>query len=288
MSIFTAKTNIDLLWDVLLEEPVIKNTTRAKKEMMYTALNNNIQKFYEKEKNNYPDLISLNKTFLSQMLKVLRSDSVITKNTNINTNITKPQNNELYKVEDIQARRQQEFQQNLANRQNEFDSSMTFNRPPVPNFAEKIEDEKIKGMDELIAKTVAQRNFEISQIHNQDVSQNNSQDPIKYIKIDQSRTIPITEDIIELTDQKKHDPKKLSWSNEVEVNYIEPYYKEVNNENILNKFKKIPFEEKLSNYSQEYNVMLTKMNSMDLKIDLLTEHVNKILNLCKENNLKIN
>lgn len=284
MSTFTAKTNIDLLWDVLLEEPIIKNTTRTKKEMMYSALNNNIQKFYEKEKNNYSDLISLNKTFLSQMLKVLRSDSAVTKN----TNIAKPANNELYKVEDIQARRQQEFQQNLADRQHEFDNAITFNRPPVPNFAEKIEDEKIKGMDELIAKTVAQRNFEISQIHNQDVSTKNSQDPIKYIKIDQSRTIPITEDIIELTNQKKPDPKKLSWSNEVEVNYIEPYYKEVNNENILNKFKKIPFEEKLSNYSQEYNSLLTKMNSMDLKIDLLTEHVNKILNLCKENNLKIN
>jgi len=284
MSTFTAKTNIDLLWDVLLEEPIIKNTTRAKKEMMYSALNNNIQKFYEKEKNNYSDLISLNKTFLSQMLKVLRSDSAVTKN----TNISKPANNELYKVEDIQARRQQEFQQNLADRQHEFDNAITFNRPPVPNFAEKIEDEKIKGMDELIAKTVAQRNFEISQIHNQDVLPNNSQDPIKYIKIDQSRTVPITEDIIELTNQKKPEAKKLSWSNDVEVNYIEPYYKEVNNENILNKFKKIPFEEKLSNYSQEYNSLLTKMNSMDLKIDLLTEHVNKILNLCKENNLKIN
>jgi hypothetical protein len=250
---FLSKNNSNLLWEILSDEPIIKNTSKAKQELVYEAFNINLSYFYKKEKDNNNNLISLNKKFLSQMLKVLRNDS------NQPTNQTK----QLYKAEDIQAQRQQMFEYELSQKRNEFETSMTMSKPPALDFTEKIEDEKIKGMDELIARTIAQRNFDISQINTPIVNENwlNRQDTysrtntnaqnnkeMRYIKIEDNVPVQaIQNDIIDLSipdfieENKINTSKKISWNNSDEIKYFETNDIIDNNDNsdIFSKLKKI-------------------------------------------------
>jgi hypothetical protein len=263
---FISKHNSNLLWEILSDEPIIKNTSKAKQDLVYEAFNTNLLYFYEKEKNTNSNnsLVSLNKRFLSQMLKVLRND---VRQPTQQTNQTK----QLYKAEDIQAQRQQMFDHELSLKRNEFESSIMREKPPVPDFTEKIEDEKIKGMDELIARTIAQRNFDISQINTpiinekwlkpQDTSSRankngNTQNmqtnqEMRYIKIEDSVPAQIIKnDIIDLSipDFTSNSSKKISWNNHDEIKYFEENDIVENNDNpdIFSKLKKIVIPEALN------------------------------------------
>ena len=72
---FLSKQNKQVLWEVILDEPTIKNITNEEKDILYQSFSNNILIFYENEKgNNSIDLISLNKKFLVQMIKMIRTN----------------------------------------------------------------------------------------------------------------------------------------------------------------------------------------------------------------------
>jgi len=215
---FISKENIELLWDVLLDEPIIKGISKTNQDVVYNAFHKNMFTFFEKEKYHNYDLITMNKKFLTQVLKALRHENIKEKH--------------IYKVEDIQSERQAMFEKQLAQKKADFESSILVNKPPVPNFTERLEEDKIKGMDELIAKTIAQRNFDISPMNitseteqwlksqETTVKLKKQQDSveevreIKYIKIENE--VPnynIDNEIVELT----KDSKKISWREENEV-----------------------------------------------------------------------
>jgi hypothetical protein len=70
------------------------------------------------------------------------------------------------KIEDIHAERLNAFEKGLAEKKNDFLSAMTVSVPEIPKFSDNSLDEPIGGaMEELIARTLAQRNFEIESIH---------------------------------------------------------------------------------------------------------------------------
>jgi hypothetical protein len=296
---FVSKKNIDLLWEILSEQSIIKNTDKTKKEMIYDAFTYNLIYFYEKEKNEGTNasLISLNKKFLTQMLKVLHNE--------IN-NITKIKEKAkpIYKAEDIAASRQEQFEKQLAQKRSEFETAVTIVKPPVLDFSEKIEDEKIKGMDELIAKTVAQRNFDISQINvpivnekwlkpqetnvklektnkNERIEQKSTpllmrnNNEMRYIKIEDSLPNNIVKnEIIELPDQNAHNKlknilnnKKISWNNSNEIKYFEENEIIDNDESsyILSKLKKVKENEQNEQNEQNEIILHLKEDNTFLK-----------------------
>lgn len=281
---FISKQNINLLWEVLLDEPTIKHITQEEITQLHIVFSNNVSIFNENTKHtNNPDLTQLNKTFLGQMIRMIRA--------NATTNA--------YKVEDIQAQRQQQFEHQLAQKRNDFESSMTLTKPPLPNFTEKIEDEKIKGMDELIAKTVAQRNFDISQINMNPTNTdwlNPQQTSIKIkIQEDISNSTPI--EIVELP---KTNSKKLSWNdnknetkvfdkNEAIINNNTPINRAPlieTNFSILNKLKKVADHPSLSilpieapSKNDDYAELKEKMNTLELKMDTILDSINKLFEI---------
>ena len=280
MNTFTSKENIDLLWEILLEEPILKNVSIGKQKLVYNALYTNISSFFDKEKHESLDLVTLNKIFLGEMVKILRNNkSEIIEKENIK-----------FKVEDIHAERKNIFEKDLEKRKNDLETYITL-KPPIPDFTEKIEDAKIKGMEELIAKTVAQRNFDISQIN----TKINAEDWLKpqetSIKTNNLKnTVKIEEkvnndnEVIELSSIPSR--KKITWSKDNDVKYFDSNSEEIP---ILNKLKKI--NDPLSQLSNDVIILKDKLENMDKKINETSSSLNKILQLINDikykNNLKV-
>lgn len=312
---FLSKENIELLWDVLLDEPVVKSISNSKRGQIYNVFYTNVFTFFDKEKIKQHDLITLNKTFLSQILKAFRQEPGFIKDKD--KQIDKPIDKPIYKVEDIHSERQTIFEKQLAQKKADFESSLLVNKPPVPNFTEKIEQDKIKGMDELIARTVAQRNFDISPMNITSESEQwlkpqetsvklkqpkeEIQEPteLKYIKIEkQAASYNIQNDVTELSLPFSLPSKKLTWSKENEVRYIEEY-KELKEPkepkepkmnslllnsfdngmpssfNILDKLKKI--ETNTIYDTNKVDLLENKVEKMHLQIDELSKKLDKIL-----------
>ena len=198
----------------------------------------NIQYFYKNVTETHgpesnPDnlqLVSLNKRFLTMMLKMMKNE---TKQATIEP--TKK-----YKIEDIQSERQKTFESQLNQKKHEFEQYNTPKKPPVPNFADTIENEKIKNIDELISQTISQRNFDIQ--------------PLKYIQIQEPVPNNFNKEIIEL-------PPVTTATSEI---------------SILQKFKTInQYQPPLIN--EEVNLK-TKIEVLEEKIDKIYSIIENIYN----------
>ena len=70
-----------------------------------------------------------------------------------------------YRSEDLKAERLDFFDKQLSQKRQEFESAITLKKPSPPIFEDsKMLDKPISNMEELIAQTMAQRNFDISNI----------------------------------------------------------------------------------------------------------------------------
>jgi WD40 repeat protein len=73
--------------------------------------------------------------------------------------------NSSYRNEDLKAERLDFFDKQLNQRRQEFESAITLKKPAPPIFEDsKMLDKPISNMEELIAQTMAQRNFDMSNI----------------------------------------------------------------------------------------------------------------------------
>lgn len=80
-----------------------------------------------------------------------------------NTSLQSP--NSSYRNEDLKAERLDFFDKQLNQKRQEFESAITLKKPVPPIFEDsKMLDKPISNMEELIAQTMAQRNFDISNI----------------------------------------------------------------------------------------------------------------------------
>ena len=145
-----------------------------------------------------------------------------------------------YKIEDIQSERQKTFESQLNQRKQEFEKYNTPKKPPVPNFADNLDNEKIKNIDELISQTISQRNFDIQ--------------PLKYIQIQEPVPNNFNKEIIELSP----------------VTPVTPVTNEIS---ILQKLKTI--NEPVLN--EDFNLK-TKLETLEEKIDKIYNIIQNIYN----------
>jgi hypothetical protein len=304
---FNTNKNIELLWEVLLDETHVKSMSDMERKKLYELFNNHRKIFYEKEKESTSSLVIMNKKFLSFFIQFVNSkikDNSQLQNSTMNSSI----NSNVYKKEDIQIQKQNKFQKDLAAKKMDFENTMNHNKPPELDFSEKIEETKIKGMDELIAKTIEQRNYEISQIHNNSYNNsdlipeqwlktslkkdnnpivNNQNTTFKQIKIED--LIPIDHEVINLPNEKK-----ITWNDSNEIKY---FYKndilmnenQINsnneiNTNILHKLKKIEpimninidVKTEILQIKNEMIQFFKKVNGLEKQIETIHNTLNKI------------
>jgi hypothetical protein len=183
---FLSSDNIILIWKV------VSKTKNISKEQLNSNMkeyykNNNINQILTKEQ-----LINTNKAYISNFKK------------NISTNVEpleKPNivDNTLYTFEEIQNKKREQFNNELNKKQKEFSSMNQVVIPPPLKFNEDI-DKPISEMEELIAKTIAERTLDIESIQKKMEPSIRTEMPIK-IKIDKSN----------LNLEEKH----ISWKDEM-------------------------------------------------------------------------
>jgi hypothetical protein len=319
---FSNKQNINLLWDVLLDELNMKTNGNLLVNNVRAVFESNINPFIARINPN-SNLMELNKLFLGQvviavnrlfpnlkqiqqMKKISISDEVL------------ELEQEPYKVEDIQASRQSEFEKQMQQKRHEFESIALLQKPKELDFTDKNNDGKITEMQALIAETIAKRNFEVEQFQiinntnlnsesetwlqptntsvksekqtaNKSALLNSEQRKTKYINDLQGNNKKVTWDT-ETTTETDTDTPQLN-NIELVVNEINNNYSNnvINNSsnnsnNIFNKLKKIPAiqqQQEQKQQSIEINInqqVLDKISDLNTKFDTLIALMNQLVN----------
>jgi len=304
---FLTKANVQLLWEVIIDDDLFKNQSKEIVSQINNIFYNNLRGFHEIEKNNFTNLMNMNKKFIGFILN--QSYNII----NFNKKSTKSQ--PLITSADLQSERISKFEKDLSEKQTEFSNAMSLPVPPVPKFQDDKLDEPISEIELEIKKVLDQRNYDIEQLNktlsntnadswlkpqetsvkndkltpppiNKSISNNSNNsnnNSIKYIKIDNQNienTI-IKKDIIDL-EPKKH----ITWKDNVENENISLTIFEDNDNdnynetNIFKKLKKIPTDvipEKTSGVqiSDRMDILEDKIEGLYSKLDIILQILQK-------------
>ena len=237
---FVKEYNIELLWEILLDEP-FKNVPKEGLYNMRQHFNNELKLFYNTQLNDSKsnatiNLMELNRSFLSKVVNNMPNKS---QQQQQQQQPPQQQPQQLYKAEDLQADRMSQFETQLSQKRQEFESAITLKKPPVPTFSDSSKSEHIpiNDMEALIAETLAQRNYDISQIQKSANGTNatnwlkpsetsikaenldKNETAIKYIKIGREQLPALTNEIVDINEQtfvqnQKKTNKKISWDDE--------------------------------------------------------------------------
>ena len=310
---FLNKQNIGLLWEVLIDDDLFKNKPKELINQIANTFNQNLRGFYEAEKNNSNNLMSMNKKFIASMLSY--SYGIITnlnKIQNQNQGQQQLQNKnkvsrDLITSSELQTERISQFEKELSQKQNEFTNAMTLPVPPTPKFSDNNLDVPISEMELEIKKVLDQRNYDIEQVSknlnkstadswlkpqetslksekpttiNKPIinSNSNNQNKLKYIKIDNENieNNVIKKDIIDLN-QKKN----ITWGENENINF-QIIEEESDDDNIFKKLKKItPQSDDLSNNNNNNNIN-SRLNILEDKLEALNAKMDLIINLLSQ------
>ena len=148
---FLTETNAQMIWDIMQESSVYNDVEYQDKIEIRKHFVQNMRAFYEQKGKGIPHLIEQNKLFISAALNEYRAKE-------------KPFKKEAYTVKEIQAERVSQFDKDLEKRRNDFENSIATPKPRVPVFSDEM-DKPISEMSALVARAMAEREKEITQIH---------------------------------------------------------------------------------------------------------------------------
>lgn len=152
MEQFKSKQNLQLLWDVLLDELQLTNSNQKMIINIKSIFDSNISPFMNKS-NQMTPLIQLNKIFLSQVVLAVNRLFPQTKKIKIyhESNYDTIVDDVLYTHEDIQEKRRTEFDIELDKKRGELDQYMNINKPLPIDFSDKpVNNNNSKTIEELI------------------------------------------------------------------------------------------------------------------------------------------
>jgi hypothetical protein len=139
MSLYIHPENQTLLWNTLQKNPKFQNLTINKQEW-FSGI---IRAFYEKIQYLPPltaqDLLQINRQTISYMMEEINTLMV-----------DRPKFAESKKVVS-----------DFNTRQQEYESALKPKLPPIADFSEKISDDVIQNMDELIQQQIRQRDYDV-------------------------------------------------------------------------------------------------------------------------------
>jgi hypothetical protein len=241
---FYNNSNAEVIWEVLFENsPNFPITKKHFSQLMYD--------FNESEKHKpVQSLYYLNTTFLKMLHQQQQQALNTTSNTSSNIKLNIQDQilpnydvKELITVEELHAGRMSQFEKDMSKKQAEFKNMMSTSIPDLPNFEDKKDEPIGSEMEQLIANTMKQRQFDIEQIYSSESTNSIIPSPIQ---------------------KHSHEPKKqISWANEDTNIEIEP----VKSESIFSRLKlEEPTTQMVSLVDDPIMNMLIQINS---KLDKL-------------------
>jgi hypothetical protein len=289
---FITSENIEMIWDIVLDD--IQQSLKFQEQFAHARgfFINQARLFFEREKNNQQNLMEMNKKFITLIMNSFNTQKRPVNNP--------PQSKQLFKAEDIQAERLNAFERGLANKKNDFISAMSVPVPETPRFSDNTTEEPIgSAMGELIARTLAQRNFETETFNKTSNKEHvekwlkPAETSVKVEKVqkNQQSTLQIEEKqkqyqynqpapkFIQIGEELPLAPsnkKQISWgeNQEYEVNEISLEINEIS-PNIFSRLKQIKEE------NHETVEIKKDMRNLKDKIFNLEDKMNKILEMLK-------
>ena len=155
MESFLSRDNVDMLIEILLDDKPTKTQNDINQIIQELNVFRNTHINASSPKTT---LLELNQTFLKRMVQGQQQQQQL----HYQQQQQQQQQVTKYKVEDLKAERMDFFDQQLAQKRNEFEAAITLKKPAVPTFEDsRLLDEPISDMETLMAKTLAQRNLDI-------------------------------------------------------------------------------------------------------------------------------
>jgi hypothetical protein len=304
---FITTENIEMIWEIILDD--IKPRLKSQEQFSHArgVFINQARLFFEREKNVSQNLMEMNKKFISLIMNSF--------NSNREHSFQFPPTKQLFKAEDIQADRLNAFEKGLAEKKNDFLNAITVPVPEAPRFSDSSRDEPIGGaMGELIARTLAQRNFEVETFHKtankEDVEKwlKPAETSVKVEKVQQNQqTASQLEEkqkqyqynqpapkFIQIGEELPLAPsnkKKISWgeNQEYEVNEISLEINEISSTvpNIFSRLKQIKEENpETLEIKKEIKNMGEKIVNLEDKMDQILELLKNKIELATNNNME--
>lgn len=292
--IFLSKDNINLLWDVIADEDIFKQCAPDAHVVIHNVFYNNIQSFFDNEKNNTFKLVDMNKKYIMLLLNFI--------NTNILRASTKPTatppvnpTKQLVTRDDIQTDKRSQIEKDFDLRQKEFTSAMSIPVPPVPKFNDEV-DLPIGQMEEAIRLMSEQRKYDTDQFNKgytttdddwlkpketsvknekfqtptkmQTIYKTPSQPSIKYIKIDTTDIDDNKNYVIDLL-EKPQTHKHISWSDE------QPQQLFDDTSSLFKKLKRV----EQNTHEQEVELLKKNVELLNTKVETMNQSLNNILEI---------
>ena len=289
---FVQNENIEMLWDVISDEDIFKYLSQNIQYNIQQLFINNVKSFYENEIKTTNTLKDLNKKYILLILNYIKTTYPY-KPTKIKIHdeetTQKPMNpnsqNEFITFEELQNDRQNKFDKEYNKKQQEFENSMTIQKPPVPEFSDKDSDGPIKEMDKIIEQMQKQRNYEVEEFnrtYNSSEQTNNWLTPQETsLKNEKLNFNDNANDKNANNDNKK----SVSFDNNDKINIYETPETNIqdnihiqihNDEEDMNIFSKLKMKTMDTNTRTEYN-QEDKIIQLERKINQLDEKMDKIL-----------
>ena len=166
---FLNNENVKVLWDVVIDEDIIKRQSREFQENILKLFRNNLKGFYDVESQKTTNLVDMNKKYILLILN--HANKQIAQNVKpeyrkikILDELPQKKVNELITYEEIHNDKRSQFDKDLNRRQEEFTNAMALPVPPVPKFSDNLEDGPISEIDKAIKELTSQRNYDVEQI----------------------------------------------------------------------------------------------------------------------------
>ena len=263
---FLNNKNVIMLWEVLLDELHINPNSSTVVQNIKTVFDGNISLFTTRA-NPTAGLMNMNKLFLNQVLIAVNQlfPNLKQEQQMKLINISEEIIGEPYKVEDIHNARQTDFEKQVSDKRNEFESSINLKKPQPVDFSDKVEPEmKIMEMEALIAETMAKRKFDIEQIQGTNpvtnANTNTVTKPEKSVSFNDNVTLHVDDyESINLTETSKIE--------------------KIDTSSIFSKLKKTPLQSITSVQSITPVITTTdaKLGELNNKIDKLVIMMEKML-----------
>ncbi len=167
---FLNNENVKVLWDVIIDEDIIKRQSREFHENILNLFRTNLKGFYDVESSKTTSLVDMNKKYILLILN--HANKQITQNVKpeyrkikILDELPQKKVNELITYEEIQNDKRSQFEKDLNRRQEDFTNSMALPVPPVPKFTDdKLDEGPISEIEKAIKDLTSQRNYDVEQI----------------------------------------------------------------------------------------------------------------------------
>lgn len=297
---FIISENVELLWEIIMEEDIVKVIPRNRINEFRQFYIGQVKQYYEQvvSRNSNIPLVNLNQEFIRNFIQKIQPAPQPPQHTP-----TKPR--ELYTAEEIQTDKRNQFDSELTRKQNEFKNAMTVPIPETPKFGDQLDKPIGSAMDELIAKTLAERNYDMQMIqkHNETAAVGNveqflksretsvkaakpgynkvsseQQNQIRYIKIgDEINDNAIkSTSVIDLSSPKSErlDKKNVSWGNNEYQEYTQQNAETVEeSRNTL--FSKLKYVAPTP--SKEVEELKSEINHLKTQIEVLNEKFDKLM-----------